>query len=373
MKKLLTVILALGLILTSCHKTNDPEAIKKKISRYKTIIEHYQEKINELEKQLPAEQVATIAVKVTQVQPQVFNDYLEVTANIEPVEYAYINPQASGTIKAIYVQEGDFVRKGQLLLELDDALIRRNIAQLQVQLTLADSLYRKQKALYDKGVVSEVQYLQAKNQKEALEKNLEVLRTQLRYTKVYAPFDGIVDQINVRVGELAGPQARAIYLVNMSKMKAIAHVSENYLPYVHKGDPVAIKFPVYDGLEIKTHITRIGNLIDPTTGTFKVEALFANPQMKIKPNMTATMRFVTFKTQNAIVVPTQLLKKDSQGWYLFAVEKQGDKYIAIKRYVTLGKVTASQAMVLSGLRAGDMIITEGFHLVHQGSVVKIVK
>ena len=371
MKKILTVILTLSLIFTSCHKSNDPEAIKKKISRYKTIIEHYQEKINKLEQQLPAEQEEAVAVKVETVKPQVFNDYLEVTASIEPIEYAYINPQASGTIKAIYVHEGDYVHKGQLLMELDDALIRRNMAQLQVQLALADSLYRKQKTLYEQGVVSQVQYLQAKNQKEALEKNLEVLKTQLKYTRVYAPFSGIVDQINVRVGELAGPQVRAMYLVNMSKMKAIAHVSENYLPYVHKGDPVVIKFPVYGNLEIKTRITRTGNLIDPSTGTFKVEAQFTNPQMKIKPNMTAIMRFVTFKTKNAIVVPTQLLKKDSNGWFLYIVKKEGDKTVAVKRYVTIGKITASRAMILSGLKAGDQIIIEGFHLVHQGSIVKV--
>ena len=372
MKKILTVILALSLIFVGCHKPNDPERIKKKIARYRTMIEHYQEKISKLEDQLPEEEIEAVAVKTETVKPQVFNDYLEVTASIEPVEYAYINPQASGTIKAIYVQEGDYVKKGQLLLELDDALIRRNIAQLQVQLTLADSLYRKQKTLYEQGVVSEVQYLQAKNQKEALEKNLEVLKTQLKYTKLYAPFNGIIDQINVRVGELAGPQARVMYLVNLNKMKAIAHVAENYLPYVHKGDPVILKFPVYGDMEIKTRISRIGNMIDPTTGTFKVEAIFNNPQMKIKPNMTATMRFITFKTKDAIVVPTQLLKKDSNGWFIYTVKKEGDKYIAIKSYVTIGKITASEAMILSGLKAGDQIISEGFHMVHQGSIVKII-
>ncbi len=371
MKKILSFILILSLVFASCHKSNDPEVIKKKISHYKTMIGRYQEKITELEKKLPAQEVEAVVVKVETVKPQIFNDYLEVSASIEPVEYAYITPQASGTIKAIYVQEGDYVQKGQLLMELDDDLIRNNIAQLEVQLALADSLYQKQKTLYEQGVVSEVQYLQSKNQKETLEKNIEVLKTQLRYTKLYAPFDGIVDQINVRVGEMAGPQARVMYLVNMNKMKAIAHVAENYLPYIHKGDPLVLKFPVYGDLEIKTQISRIGNFIDPTTGTFKVEAIFNNPQMKIKPNMTATMRFVTFKTKDAIVVPTQLLKKDSNGWFIYTVKKEGDKYIAVKNYITIGKITASEAMILSGLKAGDQIITEGFHMVHQGSIVKI--
>ena len=180
-----------------------------------------------------------------------------------------------------------------------------------------------------------------------------------------------MDQINVRVGELAGPQVRAMYIVNMTQMKAIAHVSENYLPYVHKGDPVVIKFPIYGNMEIKTRISRTGNVIDPTTGTFDVEALFANQGMKIKPNMTATMRFVTFKTKDAIIVPTQVLKDDSNGWFLYIAQQQGNKYIAAKRYVTIGKITASNAMILSGLKPGDKVITEGFHLVHQGSIIKI--
>ncbi len=372
MKKFFAAIVIISVIFAGCRQSNDPEIIKKKISRYRAAIERYQEKIRELEKQLPQQDVVLIPVKVETVKPRVFQHYLELTANIEPIEYAYISPQASGTVKAIYVSEGDFVQQGQLLLELDDALIKRNIAQLQVQLELADSLYRKQKTLYEQGVTSEVQYLQAKSQKEALEKNLEVLRTQLKYTKLYAPFAGVVDQINTRVGELCGPQARAIYLVNMAKMKAIAHVSENYLPNIHKGDPVEIKFPVYGDMVIKTRISNVGNLIDPVSHTFKVEAVFNNPGFKIKPNMTASMRFTTFKIKDAIVVPLNLLQKDSRGWYVFVLDKENGRYIASRRYITPGKITGNDVLVLSGIKPGDKIITEGYNLVHQGSFVKIV-
>jgi len=372
MKKFLLTIIAFSLIYTGCKEDDSVQAIEKKIIKYKSKVEYYQNKIAELEQQLPIENVQKILVKVETVKPQVFDDYLDVSASIEPVEDAFINPQSNGTIKAIYVREGDYVQKGQLLMELDDALIRSNISQLEVQLLLADSLYRKQKVLYEQGVISEVQYLQAKNQKEALEKNLDVLKTQLSYTKVYAPFSGMVEQINVKVGELANPQLRAIYLVNMEKMKAVAYIAENYFPVIHKGDPVIIMFSVYKDLKIKTKISNIGNTIDPSTGTFKVVATFVNPGMKVKPNMSASMRFITFKTNNAIVVPTQLLKKDAKGWYVYVVKNEGDRLIAERRYITIGKVTASKALVLTGLKSGDQIITKGFHLVHHGSLVKIV-
>ncbi len=373
MKRILTLILTFAILLAGCKKSSDdPQVIRKQIARYEAKIAKLQEKVRKLEAQLPEGQAArVIPVTVQTVQLTDFTHYLEVSATIEPVQYAYVSAKAQGEVKRILVKEGDYVQKGQVLIELDDELIRNNIAQLEVQLELADSLYRKQKKLYEQGVASEVQYLQAKSQKESLEKNLQVLRTQLQYTKVTAPFAGVVDQINIKVGELAGPGARLIYLVNMDKMKAVANISENYLPNIHKGDPVELTFPIYPGLKVKTRISFIGNFIDPATRTFKVEAEFNNPGRKVKPNMTAQMRFVQFKEDKAIVIPTKILSKDVNGWYVYVIGKNGDQTYANKRYVTLGQTSTNQAVVVAGLKPGEQIIIDGYNLVRDGTPVKI--
>jgi RND family efflux transporter MFP subunit len=341
---------------------------------YQKKIEHYQKKINQLRKKLPSNlRERIIPVRVTKVHLQNFTHYLEVTANVEPIQYAYVSPKASGEVKKILVHEGDYVKEGQLLIELDDQLILNNIAQLKVELALADSMYQKQARLYKKGVVSEVQYLQAKSQKESLEKRLAVLQTQLKYTKIYAPFSGIVDQINIKVGELAGPGARLIYLVNLDQMKAVANVSENYLPYIHLGDPIVLTFPLYPQIVLHTKITRIGDYIDPMTRTVKVETRFTNPQHKILPNMTARMKFASLRIQKVIILPIEILRKDVNGWYVFVISKNGQYTIANRRYVTLGQTTATSAVITSGLRPGELVVTDGYNLLRDGSYVRVVK
>ncbi len=375
MKKITILITALLIVFASCHKSsdNDPQQIRKKIAYYKTKITEYQQKINQLQKKLPeSKNVAAVPVHVTVVQYTNFKHYLDVTAKIQPIEDAFVNPKTNGEVKKIYVKEGDYVKKGQLLAELDDQIIKNNIEQIKTQLELADSLYQKQKKLYEQGVASEIQYLQAKNRKETLEKNLSSLQTQLQYTKITAPFDGIVDQINIKVGELASPAMRAIYLVNLSKMKAVANLSVKYLPNVKKGTPIELRFEVYPDLVIKSHINYVGNFIDPTTNTFKIEATFNNPQNKIKPNMSATMRFVEFKSNKAIAIPTRILNQDTKGWYVFTIKRHDGQTLAKKQYINLGQISTTKALVLDGLKPGDTVITDGYNLVRDGSVVRIV-
>ncbi len=374
MKRILIIITSIALILASCNNNNSETQIRKKISRYKARIARYEAKVQELEKQLPEnEEARKVLIRTMKVEPQKFTHYLELPANIEAINFAYVSPKANGEVKRILVKEGDYVKKGQVLIELDDQLIKNNIARLKTQLELADSLYQKQKKLYEQGIGSEVQYLQAKSQKESLEKNLAALRTQLEYTQVTAPFDGIVDQINIKVGEIASPAMRPIYLINLDKMKATANLAEKYLPYVHKGLPITLKFDVYPDLKIKTKISYVGNFIDPMTKTFRIEAQFNNTAHKIKPNMTAEVRFDQLKENNAIVIPTKILNQDTKGWYIYIVSQNGDKYYANKRYITLGQTTATQVVVLSGLRKGELVITDGYNLVRDGTPVKIAQ
>ncbi len=374
MKKLLIIILSIGLFAAGCKKgSDDPQVIHKQISRYEKKIEKYSKKIAELQSKLnDASNIKVIPVMVDTVKPQEFTHYLEASATVEPIEDAFVSAQAQGTVKKIHIQEGQYVKKGQLLVELDDALIKNNISQIEVQLELADSLYKKQKRLYEQGVASEVQYLQAKSQKESLEKNLAVLNTQLKYTKIYAPFDGIVDQINIKEGEMAGPGARLLYMVNLSKMKVKADISENYLPNIHKGDKVVITFPIYPDIKINTRISYVGNYIDPVSRTFKVEAVFNNPGNKIKPNMMANIKFAKSKQEKAIIIPTKIMKKDVNGWYVFVVRQDGDKQIAVKQHIVLGGTTTNTAVVASGLNIGDLVITDGYNIVNDRTVVKIV-
>ncbi len=374
MKKIF-LIAVLTVIFAGCgNKPKSEQDIKNKIMEYKSQIVELNQKIEELNKMLGNDTLAVtheFKVEVLPVSKKHFAHYVEVTGNVDAVDNALISPQTNGQITKIYVTEGQYVKKGQLLAKLNDEVLRNNLAQLQTSLLLADTMYQKQKSLYEQNVVSEVQYLQAKNQKETLEKNIEVIKSQIALSRITAPFSGVIDQIFKKEGEIAPPGQPLMQLVNLSKMEVTAQISENYLPDIELNNPVSISFPTYPDLKIDSKITFKGNVIDPVNRTFRVKVKFNNIENKIKPNMLAVVKFKDFEADSAIVVPTNTLSKDINGWFLFVLNKQDGKNIVEKRYVTIGISDENNTLIKSGLQEGELIITKGNNLVKDGMIVNI--
>ncbi len=374
MKKIF-LIAVLTVIFAGCgNKPKSEQDIKNKIMEYKSQIVELNQKIEELNKMLGNDTLAVtheFKVEVLPVSKKHFAHYVEVTGNVDAVDNALISPQTNGQITKIYVTEGQYVKKGQLLAKLNDEVLRNNLAQLQTSLLLADTMYQKQKSLYEQNVVSEVQYLQAKNQKETLEKNIEVIKSQIALSRITAPFSGVIDQIFKKEGEIAPPGQPLMQLVNLSKMEVTAQISENYLPDIELNNPVSISFPTYPDLKIDSKITFKGNVIDPVNRTFRVKVKFNNIENKIKPNMLAVVKFKDFEADSAIVVPTNTLSKDINGWFLFVLNKQDGKNIVEKRYVTIGISDDNNTLIKSGLQEGELIITKGNNLVKDGMIVNI--
>jgi RND family efflux transporter MFP subunit len=341
---------------------------------YKGEIVELNKKIDELNKLLGNDTLVSthgFKVGVFTVKKQHFAHYVDVTGNVDAVDNALISPQTNGQIVKIYVTEGQYVKKGQLLAKLNDEILRNNLAQLQTSLLLADTMYEKQKTLYEQNVVSEVQYLQAKSQKETLEKNIDVIKSQIALSRITAPFSGIIDQIFKKEGEIAPPGQPMMQLVNLSKMEVTAQISENYLPDLEVGDLVSVSFPTYPDIFVESKISFKGNVIDPVNRTFRIKVKFDNVQNKIKPNMLAVVRFKDFEAEDVLVVPTNTLSKDINGWFLFVLNQKQDKNVVEKKYVTIGISDKNNTLIKSGLSAGEQIITKGNNLVKDGMIVEI--
>lgn len=183
----------------------------------------------------------TLPVKVKSMNGETFNHFIELKANVEPIQYAMISPETPGQIKKIYVSEGDRVQKGSLLIKQNSTAIEGQVSATKAQLDLAELTYNKQKELWlEKQVGSEIQYLQAKTQYESLKEQLKSLQAQLDMTFIKAPFSGIVDKINLKEGELASPGMQLLEMVNLNKVKIVGDLSESFLPVINKGDSVDI-------------------------------------------------------------------------------------------------------------------------------------
>jgi membrane fusion protein, multidrug efflux system len=362
--------------MVACSNQETGESIRGQISEHKKEINILNQKIAELEKKLdvldPAGQSSEkVAVEVAALALQPFNHYIEVGGTAEAVKEAYISPEVGGQIREIYVNEGDYVERGQLLAKLNSEITESNIADLESSLVLATTVYEKQARLWEKGIGSEIQYLNAKNNKESLEQKLVTLKAQQDMAIIKSPVNGVVDKIYRKKGELASPGLQLMLVVNLDEIYINADVSEIYLGQVAEGDQVQVGFPVYPDLKMEVPIFRKGNVINPGNRTFKVQLKLKNPDRLLKPNILAVIHINDFSADSAIIVPSALVRQDITGSYLYTMKQVDNKWVAKKVYVKTGKNYLDKTMIESGLDAGQKIIVQGYNLVSDGTEVYV--
>jgi RND family efflux transporter MFP subunit len=275
-------------------------------------------------------------------------------------------------MKEILVEEGDVVKKGQLLARLNSSITENTIEEVKTQLELANILFEKQQQLWEKNIGSEVQYLRSKNNKEALESKLLTLEAQREMAYVRSPLNGIVDRINIEEGELAMPGLQLMQIINLNKLKILAEISEKYLPVINKGDFVELTFPTYPDIRLGVPVSRTGNVVNLGNRTFPVELRIDNIDGKLKPNILALITFLDFSQEEALVVPSIIVKSDIQGEYVYVARNIEGKKIAKKVYISTGRSYNDESLVVSGLEVGDQIIIEGYSLVTDGTEVKSI-
>lgn len=369
--------LATLVVLGSCNNQDNSEAIKKQINRNKDKINQLTSKNALLQEKLSSDSSLNkdafrTAVTLKKITKGPFSHFISLSGKVEADLEAFVSPQVGGQIRSIRVREASFVKKGELLVSLGTEVTEKSIEEVKTGLELASILYNKQKELWDQKIGSEVQYLQTKASKESLEARLAMLHEQLEMASIRAPFDGIVEKIYMKEGELAMPGSRILHIVNLGNLTIKADLSESYLADVRVGEPVTVEFPSYPGMSLSLPISRTGSVIDNASRTFRVEVRFSNPGGKIKPNQLATMLIKDFYSENAFVVPAVVIKQDANGHFLYhAVDDGSGGLKASKIYVKPGKSYLENTMVLEGIEEGMQIIDKGYNLVKDGSPVQV--
>lgn len=373
--KQLALIISLSL-LVACSPGGVDEK-KAELEDYQKKVKEYNEKIELLEAELEAEQsepaeLTALPVEVKKIIPETLSRYFQVTGVMEALKDAILSPEINGQIQQVNIQRGAWVKKGDLLIKLSTEVTEKNIEELKTNLNLASHIYEKQKGLWEQNVGSELQYLEAENGVESLEARLATLEKQLEMASIRAPFSGIIEDILVKEGEMAAPGMQLLRLVNLSVMRVAARVSEAYIGSVHAGDLVQIGVDSYPDRLIEARVTRLGQVIDQQTRTFTLEVELDNPGSKLKPNMLTSVRIRDYENKNALVVPSIVLKQDFNGTFLFSVPEGEGPAKARKVYVESGITVQDQTMIVSGILPEDLVITKGYNLVGDGSLVRIV-
>lgn len=378
---------SLSLITMACGGGNNSVDTKKKaLADLKKQALELNAKIASLEKEVGSqESIKSILVTVSPVAAQEFTHYIELQGKIESESVSYVTPRAGGgQVRQLFVKRGDLVKKGQLLLQLDNTLIKQsaaaaaqNIETLKAQAALAKSVYEKQKNLWEQNIGSEIQLMTAKTNAEALSSQLKaateqlgMAKDQLAFTSVYSDVDGVAEEVNVKVGEFfQGPGQ--IKIVNTNHLKITAQVPENYVGKVKVGTDINLFFPdLQKNLGLKIAI--VGNVIDPLSRSFFIETKL--PMDKdFRPNQLAQVKIKDYSKVNAIAVPVNLLQNDDKNKFIYTAATENGKLVARKKIITVGEFYGNTIEVLSGLAVGDAIITEGYQSLYDGQSVTTVQ
>src|SRR5690606_3690749 len=270
------------------------------------------------------------------VTDTIFNQYITAQGLLEADETISVNAETTGRLIKLNIDEGDYVEKGDLVAVLDLEQLNRQMAELETSYQLAQEVYERQKRLWDQNIGSEIQYLQAKNEKERLEKSLETLAYQQSQGKIYAPVSGVVDVVGIREGELVSPGASIAVILDVRQLIATADVPENYLGSAHLGDEVTVRFPSLD-VETQGRISLIGSKIDKSNRTFKIEVKVGWVAKNLKPNMLTEITLNISTVKDVITIPINIVQQEINGnKYLMVVDRNNGTLVARKVYITTG-------------------------------------
>jgi membrane fusion protein, multidrug efflux system len=362
--------------LTDSTAKVDELKLIKKIALQKNKVVKINKKVKKLENDLDSyhKSKKLISVAVEELKGREFNHYVTVFGRVEANNYAMISPEMGGQIRTIHVKAGDKVSKNQLLVSLNTDAIANQIKATETSLQLASTTFEKQEVLWKQNIGSEIQYLSSKSQKESLEAQLEALKAQLRMSQIRAPFNGYVDKIYQKEGALASAMMPVLEMVNLGGMQIKADVSEAYVGKVKTGQLVELGFSTLTDYKLTRPIVRTSKVINESSRTFEIEVRIDNADRQIKPNMVSSIRINDFTAHDAMVVPSVIIRKDiisGENYVYVVVEKNGESIVEKRTIITSLYSYNDETLVKEGLKEGDKVVVEGFHLISKDVAVKV--
>lgn len=361
--------IVLAALLAGCSATSEDKNVK--LDKLKADRAKLDTEIRQLETELGSAKVAATVksreVGVINLVPRKFDYYVQTQGNVEAIDNIMVSAKTMGVLSAVYAQEGEVVKKGQVLAQIDNSVVVSSINELKSSIDLANTVYERQKNLWDQKIGTEVQYLQAKNNKESLEKRLATLNEQLEMSRIKSPIDGSVDAVDVKIGQNVAPGAPAFRVVSFDKLKMIANVSEAYVIQIKTGNRVVITFPDINK-SIEAKVTFVGKTINQLSRTFPIEVAMP-ADADLRPNMSGILKVIFQTVPDALTVPVNVVQDINDEKVVYIADKDGDKMIARRKVVTVNGIYGSLAQV-SGLNAGDQVISVGYQGLNDGEVVK---
>lgn len=364
------IIIALTIFGCSARPTQDEGGLPTDLSELKALrkdkrneIKQLQQNLKEIEVKIsdlePERQDKKRLVTTVEVIRKDFRRYATIQGAIASKNLVSVSSEVPGRLTSVKVDEGHPVKRGQLIASVDLESLKKQRQELETQLELARDIFERQERLWNQEIGSEVQYLQAKNGVDRLEKSIETIDYSLTKSSIYAPISGVVDVVNLKTGEMAQPGMPIIMILDTRNIMVVADVPENYLGKIEKGDIVNIHFPAL-GKDVEAPVTLIGRKIHPANRTFKVEIDMPNNSGLLKPNLLSEVQINDYVEPDVIVISQELIQQEVGGRdFVILAETGADGPHARKVYIETGQSYEGEVVVISGLDDGDVLIVDG--------------
>ena len=386
MKKIYTLLLII--IISGCNSSRnasieslielgDLEELKKRKKEYVDAMNTMKVELNEINNgiSLLDENERLTLVSKYEIQQTIFNTYIEAQANLKTRKNVLILPEFQGTLEKVFVSEGQKVKKGQLLAEINDSGLNEQYEQMVIQAEFAKENFERTQRLWDNNIGSEMQYLKSKTDYEASKKMVDQMKDRLSKTKIYAPFNGEIDEIISNVGSNLIPGVSQILrLVNLDIIYAESFVSEKYISFISEGTEAIVQIPLLN-MEYRSSVNQTGNFINPSNRTFRIEVPVENFDNRIKQNLDAKIKINIYKKDDAIVIPLRIVREDAMGKnfvYVMSEDNKEGVYLTSKQFITLGNKSEDKVEVTEGLALGDIVVLEGAYSVEDSQRVKLI-
>lgn len=354
-------LIGMGLIFVACGPSSEEAQLARLEGQRDALTEEIEILKQEIaQKSSPGvKQEKLMNVKISQVEKGRFQHFIQVQGTVESDHNVLLASQSSGIVKKIHVNAGNKVTKGQLLAELDGSILESSIAEVENGLKLAETIFERQQRLWDKNIGSELEFLQAKNNKVGMEKRLATLKEQYKMTKIFSPLSGTVDEILIKEGEMAVAGMGAVRVVQLSNLKIKVDLSEVYISRIKINDFVHVKIPATGG-EFDLSVDAVSQVIDPENRTFQIEMKVPKSEAGIKPNMLSVLTINDYTNDEALIVPLNIVQETGQEQFIFVAGQINGEWIAQRRSIKTGKSYIDRVEISSGLQEGEYVVTFGY-------------
>lgn len=310
-----------------------------------------------------------IAVEAARVAIDTVIEDLRAVGTLRPNEAVTVVSEIAGRVERIGFREGQAVAEGAVLIELDDSILRAELAKARSDLTLARANHERAAALTTRGMSTQRALDEARAALQAAEAGQALAQARLQKATIKAPLSGIVGLRAVSVGAYVTPGERIVELADVDPVKVDFRVQELALPELRRGQPIRVTVDALPGKTFEGEIDAIDPLIDVAGRAIRLRARIPNPRGELSPGLFARVQIVVERRENAVLVPESAIFAEGTRRFVYRVIDQR----AVRTGVELGQRRPGQVEIRKGLERGDVVVTAGHQQIRDGSRVDVVE